>query len=292
MWQIFSYDFVVLGVLCVLILAGIHAYLGYHVVSRGVIFVDLSLAQVSALGAAIAFCVGVPPGTPTYLLSLSFTLLGAWLISVARTRDDRVPPEAFIGIIYAAATAVPLLLLSHHAEGSELLHHMIAGSLLTVTPHELVKIAVMYSLLGAFFFAYRERFDTISRSREAAVARGWRVVWWDFLFYAAFAVVVTSSVAIAGVLLVFSLLVIPPVTALLVTTRPGPRLALGWIIAVAGSLVGVVASVSADLPAGPAVIASLAGTLLLTALATRALRNGAPAARAAPTRRARTDRTS
>jgi zinc/manganese transport system permease protein len=270
--DLLSYDFVQLGILCVLILAGIHAYLGYHVVSRGVIFVDLSLAQVSALGTAIAFCVGVPQGAPTYFVSLSFTLLGAWVISVARTRDDRVPPEAFIGIVYAAATAVPLLLLSHHAEGAELLHHMIAGSLLTVAPHELVKIAVMYSLLGVFFYWYRERFDTISRGRGEALARGWNVAWWDFLFYAAFAVVVTSSVAIAGVLLVFSLLVIPPVTALFLTTHPTARLAVGWIIAVLGSLVGVVVSVGFDLPAGPAVIAALAATMLVTALGVRVLR--------------------
>lgn len=265
MIDLLAYDFVQLAILAVLVLAGIHAYLGYHVVSRGVIFVDLSLAQVAALGTTIAFCVGVPHGTPTYLVSLGFTLLGAWLISVARTRDERIPAEAFIGIIYAAATAVPILLLAHHAEGSELLHHMIAGSLLTVTPRELLKIAIMYAVLGLFFWRFRERFDTISRDRGRAAAQGWNLVWWDFLFYAAFAVVVTSSVAVAGVLLVFSLLVIPPVTALLVTTQPRARLAAGWIIAVVGSLAGVLASVSFDWPAGPAVIASLAATMVATA---------------------------
>jgi zinc/manganese transport system permease protein len=274
LFELLSYDFVILAILCVLVLAGIHAYLGYHVVSRGVIFVDLSLAQVSALGTATAFCVGVPQGTPTYLVSLSFTLLGAWLISVARTRDDRVPPEAFIGIIYAVATAVPLLLLSHHAEGAEMMHHMIAGSLLTVTPRELIKIVIMYSLLGLFFLRYREQFDTISRRRDEAAARGWNLLWWDFLFYAAFALVVTSSVAIAGVLLVFSLLVIPPVTALLVTNRPHLRLALGWVIAGAGSLVGVIVSVAADLPAGPTIIAALASLLLGTTLGKRLGRTG------------------
>jgi zinc/manganese transport system permease protein len=270
--DLLSYDFVQLAILCVLVLAGIHAYLGYHVVSRGVIFVDLSLAQVSALGATVAFCLGVPQGAPTYFVSLSFTLVGAWVISIARMRDDRIPPEAFIGILYAGATAIPLLLLAHHAEASERLHHMIAGSLITVAPHELVKIAVMYSLLGVFFYWYREKFETISTRRAEAVAKGWNVVWWDFLFYAAFAVVVTSSVAIAGVLLVFALLVIPPVTALFLTTRGATRLAAGWIIAVVGSLAGVVASVALDLPAGPAVIAALAAILIVTALYTRLVR--------------------
>jgi zinc/manganese transport system permease protein len=267
--DLLTYDFVQLAVLCVLVLAGIHAYLGYHVVSRGVIFVDLSLAQASALGATVAFCVGVRSETATYAVSLLFTLAGALVISTARTRDERIPHEAFIGIMFAAASAIPLLLLSHHAEGSELLHHMIAGSLLTVTGAELVKIAVMYAAVGLFFYRYRERFDLISRHREQAAARGWNLVWWDFLFYASFALVVTSSVAIAGVFLVFSLLVIPPVTALLVTSRPAARLFAGWAIAGVGSLAGVMASVAMDLPAGPTVITTLTACLLVTALLKR-----------------------
>jgi len=270
--ELLGFDFVRYALLAAVVLAGIHAYLGYHVVSRGVIFVDLSLAQVSALGTTVAFCAGVHNPFFTYLISLAFTLAGALVISIARTRDDRVPPEAFIGILYAAATAIPLLLLSHHAEGSELLHHMIAGSLLTITPHELGKIAALYAVLGAFFYVFRGRFDTISRARADAVARGWNVVLWDFLFYAAFALVVTSSVAIAGVLLVFSLLVIPPVTALLVTTRSVARLALGWVVGVVGALAGVAASVTLDLPTGPAVIAALAAILVTTVVA-RAIRS-------------------
>ncbi|HEX5131222.1 MAG TPA: iron chelate uptake ABC transporter family permease subunit [Candidatus Krumholzibacteria bacterium] len=266
MIELLSYHFVQMAVLAVLILAGIHAYLGYHVVSRGVIFVDLSLAQVSALGATIAFCLGVRGGLPTYIISLLFTLAGAMVISVARTRDERVPPEAFIGILYAAAGSFPLLLLSHHAEGSEMLHHMIAGSLLTVSHQELLKITILYAVMGVFFYRYRARFNLISTDRPAAAARGWKLVWWDFLFYAAFAVVVTSSVAIAGVLLVFSLLVIPPVCALLVTSSTRQRLALGWGIAGAGSLIGILASVAMDLPAGPTVITALASILLLTVL--------------------------
>jgi zinc/manganese transport system permease protein len=263
MLELLGFHFVQLAVLTVLILAGIHAYLGYHVVSRGVIFVDLSLAQVSALGATIAFCLGVHGAVPAYLISLLFTLGGALLISLSRTRDDRVPPEAFIGILYAAAGSFPLLLLSHHTEGAEMLHHMIAGSLLTVSPHEIIKITILYAVIGAFFYRFRARFNLISTDRAAAAASGLNLLWWDFLFYAAFAVVVTSAVAVAGVLLVFSLLVIPPVCALLVTTSTGRRLALGWGIASAGSLIGVLASVAWDLPAGPAVITALAGLLLL-----------------------------
>lgn len=272
MIELLGYHFVQMAVLTVLVLAGIHAYLGYHVVSRGVIFVDLSLAQVSALGATVAFCVGVRGAVPNYAVSLLFTLAGALLISIARTRDERVPPEAFIGILYAAAGSIPLLLLSHHAEAAEMLHHMIAGSLLTVSPRDLVKITALYAVIGLFFYRYRGRFNLISTDRAAAAAKGWNLLWWDFLFYAAFAVVVTSSVAVAGVLLVFSLLVIPPVCALLVTPNPRRRLAIGWAMAGTGSLVGVLASVSWDLPAGPTVITALAGILVVTALTRRLTR--------------------
>jgi len=269
--DLLSYQFVQLAILCVLILAGIHAYLGYHVVSRGVIFVDLSLAQVAALGGVVAFCAGIEGGPAHYFASLLFTFAGAFLISVSRTRDDRVPQEAFIGIIYAGSTAIAVLLLAHHPEGAEMIQHMLAGSLLTVTHGELLEIALLYSALGVFFYIFRNRFELISTDRPAAAARGWNLVWWDFLFYAAFAVVVTSSVAIAGVLLVFSLLVIPPVTALLLTRRSGLRLGLGWTVGVVGALGGVACSVLFDLPAGPAVMTMLV-ILLLVSVFGRALR--------------------
>jgi zinc/manganese transport system permease protein len=214
----------------------------------------------------VAFCLGVESGVSRYLISLLFTLGGALLISVAHSPNDRVPQEAFIGIIYAGSTAISVLLLSHHPEGGEILHEMIAGSLLTVSPAELVKIAVLYGALGGFFYVFRGRFQLISTNRAAAREQGWNLVAWDFLFYAAFALVVTSSVAVAGVLLVFALLVIPPVAALLVTPARGTRLVLGWLFGAVGALAGVVMSVAMDYPAGPSVITTLTILLVLVAI--------------------------
>jgi zinc/manganese transport system permease protein len=262
--DIFSYTFVQLAILAALILAGIHAYLGFHVVSRGVIFVDLSLAQVAALGAVIAITFGFEEGVWRYVISLLFTFLGAFVITFARTGDDRIPQEAFIGIVYAGSTALAVLLLSHVPHGKEEMEHMLAGSLLTVSPAELSKIAVLYTLIGVFHYAYRHRFILISTNRAEAIRRGWRVGWWDFLFYASFAVVVTSSVSIAGVLLVFSFLVIPPVVALLLTTRAQGRFALGWGVGILGAIIGIIASVGLDLPAGPSVMTALVLLLVLT----------------------------
>jgi zinc/manganese transport system permease protein len=270
MIEILSYQFVWLAILCGLVLAGIHAYLGFHVVSRGVIFVDLSLAQMAAMGAAFATLVGVHDDSVLrYILSLAFTFVGAWIVSVARVRNDRIPQEAFIGILYAAGAALTILLLAHHPGGMEELQHLLAGSILTVTPAELIKIAGTYAIIGLIHYIYRDRFFVITKNREEAIARGWRVSAWDFLFYATFAIVVTSSVAVAGVLLVFSLLVVPPVAALLFAESAGRRLFFGWVIAGAGTTGGVFLAIWADLPAGPSIIACLVAILLVLALATR-----------------------
>jgi zinc/manganese transport system permease protein len=261
-----AFQFVWLAIICGLVLAGIHAYLGFHIVSRGVIFVDLSLAQMAALGAAFATLVGVEEGSVwRYVVSVTFTFIGAGIVSLARVRNERVPQEAFIGILYGAGAAMTILLLAHRPGGMEELQHLLAGSILTVTPAELIKIAVTYALIGGVHYAFREKFFLITENRQAAVERGWRTRAWDFVFYSTFAIVVTSSVAVAGVLLVFSLLVIPPVTALLFTRKPGARLLFGWIIAFLGSTAGVLAAVALDLPAGPSIVACLVVLLLMMA---------------------------
>lgn len=266
MFDILSYSFVQLAILCALVLAGIHAYLGFHVVSRGVIFVDLSLAQVAALGAVFAILLGFEDGMIQYFISLLFTFFGAFIITIARTHDDRIPQEAFIGIVYAGSTALAVLFLAHEPHGKEHIDHMLSGSLLTVTPAELIKITVLYAVIAVFHYIFRKRFILISTNREEAVRRGYNVMGWDFLFYASFAVVVTSSVVIAGVLLVFSLLVIPPVIALLVTVSERRRLALGWSAGILGAIIGILGSAGLDLPAGPAVMAALVVLLVFTSL--------------------------
>jgi len=263
--DLFTLPFMQMALLSALILAGIHAYLGFHIVSRGVIFVDLSLAQAAAFGSIVALVAGVEQHTTgSYLVSLLFTLIGAAIISVARTKDNRVPQEAFIGIVYAGFSAGVILLLAHRPEGTEELQHMLAGSLLTVSPAELIKIAVLYSAVGLFHWVFRHKFFAITQNRKAAKEKGINIGLWDFLFYATLGIVVTSSVEIAGVLMVFSLLVIPPVIALLITQSGSLRLAFGWGIAIVATFFGLLASLALDLPAGPSIISSLATILILT----------------------------
>jgi zinc/manganese transport system permease protein len=265
--HLFSYPFVQLALLTALVLAGIHSYLGFHVVSRGVIFVDISMAQAAAFGAVVALTLGLQTHSwAAYFVSLFFTMAGAAIISVSRTRDNRIPQEAFIGVIYAGFSAGAILLLAGHPGGTEELEQMLTGSLLTMRLYDLISTTVLYSAIGIFHWLLRRRFFRLSEDRAGAIKDRWAIGWWDFLFYASFGLVVTSSVHIAGVLLVFSFLVIPPVIALMFTGNKGMRLTIGWLTGFLGSLLGIAFSIGMNLPAGPSIIGSLILLIVLSAL--------------------------
>ena len=257
-----------------LILTGIHAYLGLHVVERGVIFVDLSLAQIAALGTTVAYLMGHDlHSTTAYLYSFGFTILGAAVFSFSRMhRKTRVPQEAVIGIVYAVSAAVSILVMSKATQETEHLKEMLVGNILSVTWPELFRTAVLYAGIGLFHYIYRDRFLLISMDPDEAERRGWNIRLWDFLFYVSFGFMVTQSVAIAGVLLVFCFLIVPSVTAMLLSERLGPRLAIGWTMSAAVSAAGVAASFFLDLPTGATIVATFGLTLLVVAALRRALR--------------------
>ncbi len=252
-----------------LILTGIHAYLGVHVVERGVIFVDLSLAQIAALGAAIAlllpFTGGDPHGPWTYWISLAFTFVGAAIFATIRVRRARIPQEAIIGIAYAVASAAAILAMSKATSESEHLKDMLVGNILAVSWPEVLKTAVLYAAIGAFHYAFRKKFLAISLDHDQAEREGLAVRLWDFLFYASFGFVVTSSVAIAGVLLVFCYLIVPSVAAMLYAERVGRRLAIGWTMGTVVSALGIFVSVQLDLPTGATMVCTFGAVLILMA---------------------------
>ena len=195
-----------------LILTGIHAYLGVHVVERGVIFVDLALAQIAALGATLAVVISMDPhGREAYWISLGFTFVGAAIFSIARTRRAHIPQEAFIGIAYAVASALAILMMSKATGETEHLKDMLVGNILAVSWREVMITALLYGAVGVFHYIFRKKFLLISMNHKQAENLGVNVRFWDFLFYASFGFVVTSSVAIAGVLLVFCYLIVPSV---------------------------------------------------------------------------------
>ena len=253
-----------------LILTGIHAYLGVHVVERGVIFVDLSLAQIAALGAAIAlllpFTGGDPHGPWTYWISLCFTFVGAAIFSTIRSRRARIPQEAIIGISYAVASAAAILAMSKATSESEHLKDMLVGNILAVSWPEVLKTAALYAAVGAFHYVFRKKFLAISLSHDAPPAH-LNVKLWDFLFYASFGFVVTSSVAIAGVLLVFCYLIVPSVAAMLYAEGIGKRLAIGWSMGTIVSALGIYLSVKLDLPTGATMVCTFGMVLILMSIA-------------------------
>lgn len=257
-------QFLILPFLASLILTGIHAYLGVHVVERGVIFVDLALAQIAALGATIAILIGMDPhGTGAYWISLAFTFLGAAIFSLVRSRRARVPLEAIIGICYAVASAGAILAMSKATGETEHLKDMLVGNILAVSQYDVVKTACLYGAIGLFHFVFRKKFLAISLDAEAAEQQGISLRLWDFLFYVSFGFVVTSSVAIAGVLLVFCYLIVPSVGAMLFSDSIGKRLAIGWTMGTLVSALGVYLSVRWDLPTGATIVCTFGGILLL-----------------------------
>jgi zinc/manganese transport system permease protein len=247
-----------------LILTGIHAYLGVHVVERGVIFVDLALAQIAALGATIAILMGMDPHAGgSYWISLGFTFLGAAIFALARMRRTHIPQEAFIGIAYAVASAAAILAMSKATGETEHLKDMLVGNILAVSWSEVGRTALLYGAIGLFHYFFRKNFLLISMDPKAAESQGISLRLWDFLFYASFGFVVTSSVAIAGVLLVFCYLIVPSVGAMLFADRIGPRLAIGWTMGTLVSALGVYLSVVLDLPTGATIVCTFGGVLLI-----------------------------
>jgi len=252
-----------------LILTGMHAYLGVHVVERGVIFVDLSLAQIAALGASIAILMPITGGDPhapvVYWISLAFTFIGAAVFSTVRGHRARIPQEAIIGICYAVASAASILAMSKATSESEHLKDMLVGNILAVSWPEVAETAALYGAIGLFHYVFRRKFLAISMDHSGAVDRGVSVRFWDFLFYASFGFVVTSSVAIAGVLLVFCYLIVPSVAAMLYAETVGRRLAIGWTMGTIVSAVGVYLSLVLDLPTGATIVVTFGVVLAVMA---------------------------
>jgi zinc/manganese transport system permease protein len=263
-----------------LILAGIHAYLGVHVVERGVIFFDLSLAQIAALGATIALLLPISTGDPhapvVYWISLVFTFMGALVFSTIRSKRARIPQEAIIGICYAVASAASILAMSKATSESEHLKDMLVGNILAVSWPEVGKTALLYGAIGTFHYVFRHRFLAISMDPRRAEAEGISIKLWDFLFYASFGFVVTSSVAIAGVLLVFCYLIVPSVAAMLYADSIGKRLAIGWSMGTIVSALGVYLSLKLDLPTGATIVCTFGLVLIIMAVVRPLIQRTAP----------------
>jgi zinc/manganese transport system permease protein len=233
-----------------LVLVGIHCYLGFHVLTRGVIFVDLSLAQVAAFGSTLAFFWGLEhDGVGSYFVSLGFTVLAAGLFALARSQEKKIPQEAIIGITYALGSAAVVLVVDRMAHGTEHIKSLLVGQVLWVSSQDVVKTAVIYSIVGLIHFVFRRQFFAASEGKNPG-----NQAFWDFLFYTLFGVVITSSVRIAGVLQVFSYLIVPSVVANLFFDKFRVKLFFGWAFGFVMSLFGMGLSYYKDLPSGACIV--------------------------------------
>lgn len=248
---------------CVL-LPWLLVYLGLHVVRRGIIFIDIAMAQMASLGICMAVLFHLDlQSWLTFAIALSLTFAGAAIFSVTGKRTSQIPQEAVIGIAYVVAAAAAVLLLSRAAEGDEQIKQMLVGNILLVTPLEVWKCFALFAAVGIFHFVLRRNFLLVSFDRDGAYERGLRVRWWDFLFYALFGLVVTSFVRIAGVLLVFSYLIVPAVCGINLAGTLTKRLLIGWLIALVGGVGGLFFSFWWDLPSGAAIVCTFGALLVL-----------------------------
>jgi len=250
-----------------MVLVGLFSYLGIHVIAREVIFVDLSLAQMAALGSTSTVLFGLSHESPiAYVFSLAFTTIGALIFSISRSSRTtrRVPQEAIIGIVFVVASAASILIAERSAHGHELVEEILVGGLLWIDWAGVLQLLLVYLGVGLFHWFLRKRFLLISLREDLAESRGWHIRWWDFLFYASFGVAITLAVPIAGVLLVFTFLVVPAVLAFLFTRKPTLLVTISWSAAAIACAAGLALSYQLDLPTGP-IIVCVFGVVLLGA---------------------------
>jgi len=262
--------------LACLLLPGLLVYLGLHIVKREIIFVDLALAQVAALGTCVGILLHYEASSwASYALSLVFTFVGAGLFTMTRFHNHRVPQEALIGIVYVVTAALGILLLSRSPEGNEELRRTLIGEVLLVTPAQVLRTFALYAAIGLVHFFCRKKFFAITFAPDHSETQCLSIHWWDFLFYAMFGWAVTSFVQIGGVLLVFSFLIVPAVCANFLAESLGTKLLIGWATATVASVAGLWISYSLDLPTGAAIVCTLGLALIVTMIVARFRRTAA-----------------
>lgn len=259
-----------------LLLPGILVYYGLHIVRRGVIFVDLALAQVAALGICVSILTHHDSHDwETLAWSFVFTLIGAAIFTLTRRHDHHVPQEALIGIVYVVAAAAAIVMLSGSPHGAEELKETLVGDMLYVQSARQVFLPFsLYAAIGLVHFIFRRKFLMITFEPERAVKEQISIKWWDFLFYALFGMVVTTFVHIGGVLMIFSYLIVPAVCANFLAAALLPRLIIGLVTSSVAGSIGLYASARFNWPVGPSIIVALGATLLVVATVARLKQRG------------------
>ncbi len=258
MVELFSLPFMMQAFLACILLSGILAYLGVHVVLRGIVFVDLALAQISSLGVVLGLFMGLQPT----ITSILFTFLGATLFALVRVDDNRIPHEAIIGIVYAVASAAAVLVIAVSPTGEASAMKFLFGNILAVTGGQLSQMAIAFGIIGLLHGIFHKKFFLLSQEHERPKDAEFSVPLWNFLFYLSLGFVIAFAIRMGGVLLVFSYLIVPPVSAMLLARKLRFVLLIAWFFAVLTSYFGLFFSFQFNLPTGAAIICTF-GLLLL-----------------------------
>lgn len=244
-----AFSFFVYPLAACILLILIHAYFGIHILERGIIFVDLSLAQFIGIGIALA-CLGGHGGSGEYLLPAFFAVLGAFILSLSRRIAAYTNIEAFIGVLYIFSLTAAVLILDRSPHGTEEFKNILNGNIIWVGGREILLTFLLYGGIGVFHYAFRRRFFLLSQEGKGGF-------FWEFIFFCSFAAVLVKSVQIAGIMQVFAFLIIPALIGRLFTSSPFRVLLIGWLLGFSSSAFGLFASYRWDLPTAPLIVASL-----------------------------------
>ncbi len=257
-----------LGCLAIVAIVG---YMGLHVLKREVVFIDIALAQMAAVGVIVPHLLfHAHHDSPlTFIFPLVFTTAAAAFYAFARSRVVQIPLEATIGVSYAIASGAALFLIGVQPGGHVHVKQMLIGSILWTTGSDVAWCAAVFSVVGLLFYLMRKPFTRISDDYEAAVRAGMKVVGWDFLFYALLGIVIILAVRIAGVVIVFCFLIIPATTSAIFSSKWRIRLLLTWLFGAVASLLGLVFAYCLDFSLGPSVALFSGLVLVVCGLASR-----------------------
>jgi len=250
----FTQEFIFNALKISIIMGLLLSYLGVHVVGRGIVFVDLALGQISMLGVAFGNFIG----KDETLISILFTMVGAFLLSFIKIKDKRLKQEAIIGIVYAVASAVTVLLISKSPHGESDISEVLFGSVFTVTNEQIMTMAIAFGVVGIFQVIFRKKFFGLTEKFENHETDEIGVFnLWNFLFYLSIGLAIVLAVRSAGVIPVFSYLIIPPVSAILISRKRNAMVIISLLVGVFGSFFGLFFSMHFDFPAGSSVVAIL-----------------------------------
>jgi len=259
MFEMLGLNFMVQALIISLVTGLFLSYLGLHVVGRGIVFVDLALGQISSLGGAVAIFLGY--GLTT--IPLAFTLLGALLISLIDIHDKRLKLEAIIGIIYAFTSAATVMLISKTPHGDTDIQEVLFGNILSVNMREITVTFIVFGALLLMHVIFRKKFFELTRSFQSGLVKINVLNIWNSLFYISIGLSIVFAVKISGVIPVFSYLIIPAVSAIMLAKSDKLVIILAMLISFLGAFIGLNVSFHFDFPAGSSIVAVLGAIFLI-----------------------------